>query len=101
MLEKEAAERKEAESSVNELKRQFSAVKEKTAMMPVMLRSVNTFGNIEERNGKKKRKKLEGSEEDRLCTYHQCCRMPLAMLIQHFCGDVPHRLDGFGGGGVT
>ena len=33
MLEKEAAERKEAEISVNELKRQFSAVKEKTAMI--------------------------------------------------------------------
>ena len=29
MLEKEQAEKKEAESAVNELKRQFSAVKEK------------------------------------------------------------------------
>lgn len=33
MLEKEASERKEAEGSVNELKRQFSSVKEKTAMI--------------------------------------------------------------------
>lgn len=33
MLEKEAAERKEAEGSVNELKRQYSSVKEKTAII--------------------------------------------------------------------